>query len=112
MKDPQALYEHFGDIDFLIGDRWELRKPMPGTQGEFPARLRDTPGAREAFSAAWIHRVLAKKRNFDHADLEWATAAMSASQASGGVADSMPDVHKVERVVEARVERDRISPKS
>ncbi|EMD27643.1 PfkB family carbohydrate kinase [Amycolatopsis azurea] len=151
VKDPRALYDHFKDIDFLIGDRWELRKLMPGAQGElsteelakglrelgargvcvteefgcvvrsentdldiarFPARLRDTPGAREAFSAALIHRILAKKRNFDHTDLEWATAAMSASQSSGGVADSMPDVHKVERAVEARVERDRISPKS
>ncbi|OXM55261.1 PfkB family carbohydrate kinase [Amycolatopsis alba] len=77
----------------------------------FPARLRDTPGAREAFSAALIHRILAKKGTFDHADLEWATAAMSASQSFGGVADSMPDVHRVERVVKARVERDRTTPK-
>ncbi|MFC3448933.1 hypothetical protein [Amycolatopsis speibonae] len=63
------------------------------------------------FSAALIHRILTKGRKPDSADLEWATAAMSASQSSGGVADSMPDVHKVERIVEAQVEGDRITPK-
>ncbi|MFK0247270.1 hypothetical protein ACIQUM_21470 [Amycolatopsis azurea] len=81
MKDPRALYDHFKDIDFLIGDRWELRKLGCVVRSE-------------------------------NTDLEWATAAMSASRSSGGVADSMSDVHKVERIVEARVERDRMSPKS
>jgi ribokinase len=66
----------------------------------FPAAMRDTPGAREAFSAALIHRLLKKNRMIEHEDLEWATAAMAAAQSFGGVADSMPKKGKVDRVLQ------------
>lgn len=66
---------------------------------QFPAAMRDTPGAREAFSAALILKLLEKNRKIDEQDLKWATAAMAASQSYGGVADSMPAQEKVDRVV-------------
>ncbi|WP_229905359.1 PfkB family carbohydrate kinase [Lentzea cavernae] len=66
---------------------------------QFPAAMRDTPGAREAFSAALILKLLEKNRKIDERDLKWATAAMAASQSYGGVADSMPAQEQVDRVV-------------
>jgi len=72
----------------------------------FPTALRDTPGAREAFSAALIHRLLQKNRKIDQSDLEWATAAMTAAQSFGGVADSMPMAQQVDRVLKVTPEHE------
>lgn len=140
---PQFLYEHFADIDYLVGTQWELRELLSGATDEitteslassllmlgvhgvcvteefgcmlrsehlradiarFPTALRDTPGAREAFSAALIHRLLLKNRRIDETDLEWATAAMTAAQSFGGVADSMPVAQQVDRVLKVTPE--------
>ncbi|ANN18931.1 hypothetical protein SD37_27125 [Amycolatopsis orientalis] len=142
---PQFLYEHFADIDYLVGTQWELRELLSGATDEitmeslassllmlgvhgvciteefgcmvrsehtradiarFPTALRDTPGAREAFSAALIHRLLMKDRKIDRSDLEWATAAMTAAQSFGGVADSMPVAQQVDRVLKVAPEQD------
>ncbi|MEV6908795.1 PfkB family carbohydrate kinase [Amycolatopsis sp. NPDC051071] len=142
---PQFLYEHFADIDYLVGTQWELRELLSGASDEittealassllmlgvhgvciteefgcmvrsehlradiarFPTALRDTPGAREAFSAALIHRLLLKDRKIDQSDLEWATAAMTAAQSFGGVADSMPMAQQVDRVLKVSPEHE------
>ncbi|WP_181770972.1 PfkB family carbohydrate kinase [Amycolatopsis pittospori] len=142
---PQFLYEHFADIDYLVGTQWELRELLSGATDEitmealassllvlgvhgvciteefgcmvrsehlkadvarFPTALRDTPGAREAFSAALIHRLLLKDRKIDQSDLEWATAAMTAAQSFGGVADSMPMAQQVDRVLKVTPEHE------
>ncbi len=138
MTSPQFLYEHFDDIDYLIGTQGELRELLAGSSDEitmeelatsllmlgvhgvcitnefgcmvrsehiradiagFTTALRDTPGAREAFSAALIHLLLKKNRKIDQSDLKWATAAMAAAQSFGGVADSMPTAQQVDRVL-------------
>lgn len=140
---PQFLYEHFDDIDYLIGTQLELRDVLAqstqdmtpeqlatsllalGVRGvciteefgamirsehnradiaSFPTAMRDTPGAREAFSAALIFRLLKKNLKIDRGDLEWATAAMTAAQSFGGVAESMPKAQQVDRVLEVTPE--------
>jgi ribokinase len=138
LGDPQFLYEYFPSIDYLVGTQWELRRLLPGLDGEithdelarsllmlgvkgvciteefgslirsedfrvdigrFPAAMRDTPGAREAFTAALIKRLLAKKGQISEKDVQWATAAMAASQSYGGVADSMPQPRQVDHIL-------------
>lgn len=138
LGDPQFLYEYFPSIDYLVGTQWELRRLLPGLDGEithdelassllmlgvkgvciteefgslirsedlrvdiarFPAAMRDTPGAREAFTAALIQRLLAKKGQITEQDVQWATAAMAASQSYGGVADSMPQPRQVDHIL-------------
>jgi ribokinase len=71
----------------------------------FPTAMRDTPGAREAFSAALIYKLLEKNRKINQRDLEWVTAAMAASQSFGGIADSMPVQEQVDRVLEVTPEQ-------
>lgn len=138
LGDPQFLYDYFPSIDYLVGTQWELRRLLPGLDGEithdelassllmlgvkgvciteefgslirsedlrvdigrFPAAMRDTPGAREAFTAALIKRLLAKKGQIAEKDVQWATAAMAASQSYGGVADSMPQPRQVDHIL-------------
>lgn len=65
----------------------------------FPAALRETTGARDAFLAALASRFWQKGGNLEPVDAYWATAAMAASQSFSGVASSMPTQEEIDRVL-------------
>jgi ribokinase len=60
----------------------------------------DSPGSREAFSAALMRRLLLQAaRTPARDDLEWAVAAMSCTVALGRIAKSMPRPEDVDRIL-------------
>jgi ribokinase len=61
--------------------------------------FKEAPGARDAFAAALALRLHESDGQLGEADAAWATAAMSASSAFGGVASSMPTRDEVDRIL-------------
>lgn len=66
-----------------------------------PVPLSDTPGAREAFSAALVHHLLKIGRDLTRETLEWASAAMAANLSLDVITDAMPVPGEVERILVA-----------
>ncbi len=83
------------------------REPPPGAPeaglieiDRFAAALVEAPGARDAFAAALARRIAFSDDDLARADFEWATAAMFAAQSVSEIAEAMPDLAQVQRVVD------------
>jgi ribokinase len=67
-----------------------------------PVPLTDSPGAREAFSAALVHHLLRiGRRGLTHDSLKWATAAMATNLSIDIITDAMPKPDDVGRIMES-----------
>lgn len=67
-----------------------------------PVPLTDSPGAREAFSAALLHHLLKiGRRALTRETLEWATAAMATNLSIDIITDAMPKPSDVGRTMES-----------
>jgi ribokinase len=64
-----------------------------------PIAVDEVPGARDAFTAALALRLHESDGQVGEADVRWATAAMVAPQALGGVASSMPFRDDIDRIL-------------
>jgi ribokinase len=64
-----------------------------------PVALTDAPGAREVFSAALVHRLLAIGRALTRESLEWACAAMAVNLSLDIITDATPTADEVRRLM-------------
>ncbi|HEX3784096.1 MAG TPA: PfkB family carbohydrate kinase [Pseudonocardiaceae bacterium] len=77
---------------------------------EIPApsvAVNDKPGAREAFSAALIYRLLEIGHDLSTATLDWATAAMATNVSLDEITDSMPEATDVDELLKINQSRSR-----
>lgn len=65
----------------------------------WPVVVHDNTGERDALCAALAYQLADPSNKLDESTLRWATAAMAASSMKPGVANSMPTVADVERVM-------------
>lgn len=67
-----------------------------------PVPLTDSPGAREAFSAALVHHLLRiGRRGLTRETLQWASAAMATNLSIDIITDAMPKPADVGRIMES-----------
>ncbi|WP_054813746.1 carbohydrate kinase family protein [Nocardia arizonensis] len=63
------------------------------------AQLHESIGARAAFMAALTRRLVTRGDPAEFADFYWATAAMTATQSFGDIAEAMPEAAEIDRIV-------------
>ncbi|MET8654019.1 PfkB family carbohydrate kinase [Nocardia aurea] len=62
------------------------------------AQLHESLGARAAFMAALVQRLVTRERRADREAFLWATAAMVATQSFGDILGAMPDTGRIDRI--------------
>jgi ribokinase len=86
-----CIVEHFGCL---------LRSNELNIEiARLPTALQDTPGARDAFSAALTSRIVKTGGRLSEADLNWAVAAMAATPSFGRIPSSMPSADEISQIL-------------
>ncbi|WP_109525931.1 MULTISPECIES: PfkB family carbohydrate kinase [Nocardia] len=70
------------------------------------AQLDESLGARAAFMAALVHRLITRDRRADREAFRWATAAMVATQSFGDIPGAMPDTGRIDRIARSPMDDD------
>ena len=86
-----CIVEHFGCLLRSADSDLEV--------GRLPTALKDTPGARDAFSAALTYRIVKTGGKLTEADLRWSVAAMAATPSFERIPSSMPSADEIGQVL-------------